>query len=128
MTKETLQHYRQIIEFASPYPPPEVDMTFRSMFGGAGGYVRERIFCVVTGEGLALKFAPDTQAKMVQETPEARHLSWTKLYLIVPSYIQEDEAQFSMWVGRSIDDVLTMPIKKNPRKRKLDYNDDGMDD
>jgi TfoX/Sxy family transcriptional regulator of competence genes len=128
MSKDTVQKFRQLIEFASPYPPPEVDMTFRRMFGGAGGYVRERIFCVVTDEGLALKFAPDTQAELVQDAPEARHLSWTKLYLIVPPYIQDDEAQFSVWVGRSIDDVLTMPIKKNPRKRKLEYTDDDMDD
>ena len=102
------------ITAAFPVPPPEVDLRFRAMFGGLGGYVRERIFFVLTGEGPALKFSPQTQALLRGQAPDAVHLSWTRLYLIVPLDIWDDDAQLGSWLERSIDDVLSAP----PRARR----------
>jgi TfoX/Sxy family transcriptional regulator of competence genes len=93
-------------------PPPEVDLRFQPMFGGLGGYVRERIFFVLTGEGPALKYAKATQDDLMIVTSEARHLSWTKLYLIVPDYIWDDDHLLPRWMQLSIDDVLAWPTKK----------------
>ncbi len=106
--KSTIQR----IEYCLPMPPPEVDLDFRQMFGGIGGYVRERIFFVLTDEGPALKFAKATQADLLQEAPDAFNLSWTRLYLVVPPYIWDDDARLSEWLQRSVDDVLAMPKKK----------------
>jgi hypothetical protein len=97
------------ITAAFPVPPPEVDLRFRPMFGGLGGYVRERIFFVLTGEGAALKFSPQSQALLRAQAPDAVHLSWTRLYLIVPPDIWDDDAQLGAWLERSIDDVLSAP-------------------
>lgn len=97
------------IEAAFPVPPPEVDLRFRPMFGGLGGYVRERIFFVLTDEGPALKFSRDTQDTLRSEAPDAAHLSWTRLYLTVPPDIWNDDARLGDWLQRSISDVLAAP-------------------
>jgi TfoX/Sxy family transcriptional regulator of competence genes len=100
------------LESVFPVPPPEVDLTFRQFFGGMGGYVRERIFFALTDEGAALKFSRDTQVALLQDAPDARHLSWTRLYLIVPPAVWDDDDRLTDWIQRSIDDVMAMPRRK----------------
>ncbi|MBE2184739.1 MAG: TfoX/Sxy family protein [Anaerolineae bacterium] len=102
----------QRIEYCFPVPPPEMDLDFRHMFGGIGGYVHERIFFVLTGEGPALKFTKATQSDLLQEAPDAINLSWTRLYLLVPPYIWNDDTRLTGWLQHSIDDVIAMPKKK----------------
>ncbi|HLU08943.1 MAG TPA: TfoX/Sxy family protein [Oceanobacillus sp.] len=110
--REQLLLHRDLIERAMPYPPPEVELYFRHMFGGMGGYVRERIFAILGSEGVALKFPPETQSELLQQAPDAHHLVWTRQYLILPPYILEDEARLSEWLQLSIDYVLSQPRKR----------------
>lgn len=110
--KPHLEKFRILVENAMPYPPPEVDLYFRPMFGGLGIYVRERIFSIVMSEGLAIKFPPDVQAQLRAQVPDVKHLSWTQQYLIVPPYIYDDEAQLGEWLQLSIDYVLSQPLKR----------------
>ncbi|MBW4437181.1 MAG: TfoX/Sxy family protein [Pleurocapsa minor GSE-CHR-MK-17-07R] len=98
-----------------PLPPPELELRFQPMFGGLGGYVRERIFFVLHSEGPALKFAKPTQDDLMTVSAEARHLSWTRLYLTVPDYIWHDDDLLPAWMQLSIDDVLAWPSKKKKR-------------
>lgn len=99
-----------------PYPPPEVELNFRHMFGGMGGYVRGRIFAVIETEYIALKYPPETQQRLLQQAPDATHIFWTRQYLILPPYILEDEARLSEWLQISIDYVLSQPLTRKRRR------------
>jgi TfoX/Sxy family transcriptional regulator of competence genes len=115
-SKQQLKHYCDLIEQAMPYPPPEVDLSFRHMFGGMGGYVRERIFAVIEMDYIALKYPPETQARLLEQAPDARHIFWTRQYLILPPYISDDEARLSEWLQISIDYVLSLPVSRKRRR------------
>lgn len=107
------------IEGLFPYPPPEYDLNFRYMFGGIGAYVRGRIFLIITDEGIAVKFAERTREMLHEQYPDVVQLSWTKLYLIMPPYVYDDEEAFSEWLRLSVDDVVHTPPKpRKPRARK----------
>lgn len=99
-----------------PYAPPEVELTFRYMFGGMGGYVRGRIFAVIETEYIALKYPQETQQRLLEQAPDARHIFWTRLYLILPPYISDDETRLSEWLQISIDYVLSLPISRKRRR------------
>jgi TfoX/Sxy family transcriptional regulator of competence genes len=115
-TKEQLQHFQTLVENAMPYPPPEVELSFRHMFGGMGVYVRGRIFALFLSDGIALKFSPQTQEDLLQQVPDAEHVSWTRQYLIVPPYILDDETRLSEWLQLSIDDMISQPLKRKRRR------------
>ena len=114
--REQLAYHRDLIERAMPYPPPEVELYFRHMFGGMGGYVRGRIFTVLVSDGVALKFPPETQSELLEQAPDAYHLVWTRQYLILPPYILEDEARLNEWLQLSIDYVLAQPLTRKRRR------------
>jgi TfoX/Sxy family transcriptional regulator of competence genes len=114
--REQLILHRDLIERSMPYPPPEVELNFRHMFGGMGGYVRGRIFTILVTEGVALKFPPETQSELLHQAPDAHHLVWTQQYLVVPPYILEDEARLSEWLQISIDYVLSLPLTRKRRR------------
>lgn len=115
-SKEQLAYFSSLIENAMPYPPPEVDLSFRPMFGALGLYVRERIFGFILNEGLALKYPPDTQETLLQQAPDAFHPFWTRQYLILPPYIYEDGLRLNDWLQLSIDYVLSQPLKRKKRR------------
>ena len=50
---------REAVELAAEALPPEIEMTFRSMFGGMGASVQGRMFASLSNIGLALKL-PET--------------------------------------------------------------------
>jgi TfoX/Sxy family transcriptional regulator of competence genes len=115
-TKEQHTRFSALVENAMPYPPPEVDLSFRPMFGALGLYVRERIFGFILDEGLALKFPTETQEQLLQQAPDAIHPFWTRQYLILPPYIYEDELRLNDWLQLSIDYVLSQPLKRKRRR------------
>lgn len=110
--KEHLLYFRDLVENAMPYPPPEVDLSFRPMFGALGIYVRDRIFAFVLTEGLALKLSPELQERLLDQAPDVRHPIWTQQYLILPPYIYEDESALNDWLQISIDYILSQPVKR----------------
>ncbi len=116
MQKEILTRYQHLIEDACPYPPPEIELGFRRMFGGLGIYVRGRICAIVTNEGLALKLDDYGQDELREDAPDARNLSWTPKYLIAPPYVVDDPALLGDWLQRSIDYVLSLPPEKKKGK------------
>lgn len=110
-----LLYWRNRIEDCLPYPPPEVELDFRHMFGGMGAYVRGKIFAILFGDEIALKFDRRTQDALLEEAPDAQHVSWTKLYFVLPTRIAEDDSTLGEWMRLSIDDVLNAP----PRNGKF---------
>jgi TfoX/Sxy family transcriptional regulator of competence genes len=113
-----LRRYEHLIEDACPYPPPEIELSFRHMFGALGAYARGRIFCFVTSEGLAVKLDDYGQGELRETAPEARTLSWTTKYLIAPPAIVDDPSQLGDWLGRSIEYVLSLPVEKKAKGRR----------
>jgi TfoX/Sxy family transcriptional regulator of competence genes len=118
MELAALRQYERQIEEACPFPPPEVELSFRHMFGALGAYVRGRIFCFVTSEGLAVKLDDYGQGELREDAPDARNLSWTTKYLIAPPAVVDDPAQLSDWLGRSIEYVLSLPPEKKGKGRR----------
>lgn len=116
MPSERLLRYQRLIEQASPWPPPEIDLMFRPMFGGLGIYTRGRIFAIVTSEGLAFKLDDYAQGELKETAPDAVHLSWTRKYLIAPPYIEDDPARLEDWMQRSVEYVQSLPPEKKKRK------------
>lgn len=114
---ERLRRYQHLIEDVCPYPPPEAELNFRPMFGGLGIYTRGRIFAFVTDEGLAFKLDDYAQGELKESTPGAVNLSWTRKYLIVPSYIEDDQARLEDWIQRSLGYVWSLPPGKRGKKR-----------
>ena len=112
MEKSELLHYQLLIEEAFPYPPPEVDLSFRRMFGGLGMYVRGRICAIVTNEGLGFKLDEYAQGELRGIWPEAQNISWTAKYLIAPPDVVADPALLTDWIQRCVDYVLSVPPKK----------------
>ena len=110
--KEHLHYFRDLVENAMPYPPPEVELSFRPMFGALGLYARERIFGFILNDGLALKFPPETQEELLKWAPQAHQPFWTRQYLVLPHYIHNDAEALSQWLQISIDYVLSQPLKR----------------
>ena len=115
---------QQKVEAAMPYPAEEMDLTFRSMFGGVGAYVRGRFFASISDVGLALKFSPQDQDELLKQAPETKHLQYgpdapiSKQYLVVPELILHDATLLETWLKQSIDYVVTLPIKAKKKKTK----------
>jgi TfoX/Sxy family transcriptional regulator of competence genes len=119
--KEELRPLQQALEAAMPYPPEAVDLTFRSMFGGIGAYVRGRYFVSISAIGLALKLPADLQDQLLDEEPEAKRLQYSpeapvsKQYILVPPHFLNNHSLLEPWVKKSIDYAVTLPLKKKKK-------------
>jgi TfoX/Sxy family transcriptional regulator of competence genes len=118
MSKETLVKTRALIEDAMPYPPNEVDLQFKFMFGGMGVFARTRVFAVILGEDIGVKLPPS----QLDAARAAGGMNWVyadkgkemvmKGYIIFPHKITHDPQAFGEWMRQSIDYVLSLPAKK----------------
>ena len=105
----------------------DMDLTFKPMFGGVCAYVSGRVFASLSDIGLALKLPPDAQAdllaldgaKRLQYEPDAPP---SKQYVVVPPAMQADPAALAVWLGRSVEYVLSLPAPK-PRASKAKHKD-----
>jgi TfoX/Sxy family transcriptional regulator of competence genes len=122
MSKAILATSRALIEDAMPYPPNEVDLQFKFMFGGMGAFARTRIFAVILGEDIGLKLPPD----QLDPAHAVGGVNWVyedkgkemvmKSYIVFPHAITHDPQAFGEWMRLSIDYVLSLPAKKRPAK------------
>jgi TfoX/Sxy family transcriptional regulator of competence genes len=100
--------------------PVARDWVFKPMFGGVSGYVEDRICASLSNIGLALKLAPDAQekllslegAKRLRYEPDAPE---SKQYIVVPESVCAAEKELAVWVGDSVDYVLSLPAPKPKR-------------
>lgn len=123
MAKETLLKARALLEDATPYPPNEIDLNFKFMFGGMGAFARGRMFAAILGEDVALKLPPDA----VNDAASEGAKQWVyaesgkempmSTYMVMPREIVEDVEQCAYWMKLAIDYVMAQPAKK-PRSRK----------
>ena len=124
MSKEEIESMRNAVELAAENLPPDIELTFRSMFGGMGGSVRGRMFASLSNIGLALKLPESEQPGLLAEEGAA-YLQYepdapvSKSYVVVPSGFLSDTARLAPWVEKSVKYALTLPLpKKKAAKSK----------
>ena len=124
MSKETLLKTRALLENALPYPPSEVDIQFKYMFGGMGAFAKGRMFAAIMGDNeVSFKLPPDA----LDEAYQAGGKQWVyedkgkeakmSTYTIFPPDVIVDAERCEGWMRLAIDYVLTLPAKK-PRASK----------
>ncbi|MCC6972796.1 MAG: TfoX/Sxy family protein [Anaerolineae bacterium] len=89
----------------------------RLMFGGAGFYVDGRIFAAWFGRGsVALKLSEDEGQALIASGGRASE--GARLYIELPETALNDPAQLSVWVGKSVRYVRSLPSKRRSSKNK----------
>lgn len=85
---------------------PDVDLSFRSMFGGIMGYAGGVVFASLSNVGLGLKLAKADQSDLIalggvplRYEPDSPP---SKSYVVVPAELLRDRDSLRAWVARSI--------------------------
>lgn len=98
--------------------PPDLEVTFRPMFGGLFAYADGKPFASLSDVGLALKFVGGERDAMLA-LPGAEPLRYepaqpaSKSYVVVPEPMLSEPNELRSWVIRS---VSSLPAKR-ARKR-----------
>lgn len=93
---------------------PELELSFRPMFGGIMGYAAGRPFASLSNVGLALKLAGADHAALLA-LPGATPLRYTpdsppsRSYIVVPTSMLADPINLGAWAKRS---ATTQPSKR----------------
>ena len=101
--------------------PPDLDLSFRPMFGGILAYLDGKPLASLSNVGLALKLAGADHAALLA-LPGATPLKYepnsppSKSYVTVPEAMLEDHAALRAWVARAAEGLKS--IVKKPRKKK----------
>lgn len=101
--------------------PPDLDLSFKPMFGGILAYVDGKAFASLSNVGLALKLAGADHAEL-SALPGARALQYepssppSKSYVCVPDVMLDDLAALRAWIARAAEGLKGM-VKK-PRSAK----------
>jgi TfoX/Sxy family transcriptional regulator of competence genes len=101
--------------------PSEIDLQFKSMFGGIGVYADGRMFCSLSDIGLALKFDGEEHAAFLK-VKGAKPLQYeaeappSKSYIVVPAGVLKERTALRAWIARSVASVKSKPAKRPPPK------------
>lgn len=118
----SIDEMKDRISEAAETAVPDIDLTFRPMFGGVCAYVGGRVFASLSNIGLGLKLAPSAQDDLLAE-PGAKRLRYepdapeSKQYIVIPESAVSDAETLAPWVKRSVEYVLTLPAPK-PKRAK----------
>lgn len=105
-----------IVEAAAP---PDLDVTFRAMFGGILAYAEGKPFVSLSDVGLAVKLAGVDHTELMAVSG-AKALQYdesqpvSKTYVVVPESMLKDKDTLRGWLKRS---ATNLPAKK-PKKAK----------
>lgn len=93
---------------------PDIELSFRRMFGGIMGYVAEVPFASLSNVGLALKFTPAEREKALA-LPGAKPLQYepdappSKSYVVLPAAVVADGASLHDWIVASANGLKPKP-------------------
>ena len=96
---------------------PDIELSFRKMFGGIMGYASEMVFASLSNVGLALKLTPADRDRALA-LPGAVPLRYepdappSKSYGVVRAAILADDAALAHWVGRSAAAVKPAVVRR----------------
>ncbi|WP_156141018.1 TfoX/Sxy family protein [Sphingomonas sp. 37zxx] len=97
--------------------PPDLNVTFRPMFGGVFAYVDGKPFASLSDVGLALKFAGSERDALLA-VPGAEPLRYeadqpaSKSYVVVPESMLSQPDQLRSWVIRSASALPAKRVRK----------------
>ncbi len=100
--------------------PPDLELSFRPMFGGIMGYVDAKVFASLSDVGLALKLAGADREALLAE-PGARPLQYepdqppSRSYVAVPDAMLSDPDSLRRWIVRS---AAGLPSPRKAAKRR----------
>jgi TfoX/Sxy family transcriptional regulator of competence genes len=104
--------------------PPDLDLSFRPMFGGILAYADGKAFASLSNVGLALKLAGADHAEL-SALPGARPLRYepdappSKSYVCVPDAMLKDRDGLRAWIARGAESLKNVVKKpRAPRSRK----------
>lgn len=89
---------------------PDIDLSFRKMFGGITGYAGDVVFASLSDVGLALKFSGSEHTRALA-LPGAKALQYepgaavSKSYVVLPPHVVADGAQLHEWITASANGV-----------------------
>jgi TfoX/Sxy family transcriptional regulator of competence genes len=96
--------------------PPDLDLSFRPMFGGIMVYADGKAFATLADVGLSLKVSGALQAEYLA-APGARPLRYapdappSKSYVTVPDALLADRETLRDWIARAAAGLAVMPAK-----------------
>ncbi|QYE35918.1 TfoX/Sxy family protein [Polymorphobacter sp. PAMC 29334] len=96
---------------------PDLDLSFRKMFGGIMGYAAGVVFASLSDVGLALKLS-GTERDRALALPGALPLRYepdapsSKSYVVLPSEVVADSAALHDWAVASVAGLKPKPVKK----------------
>lgn len=97
--------------------PPDLDVTFRPMFGGLFAYADGKPFASLSDIGLALKFVGNERDAMLA-LPGAVPLRYEpdqpagKSYVVVPERMLSEPGELRSWVIRSVSSLPAKRVRK----------------
>ena len=98
--------------------PPDLELSFRPMFGGIMGYADAKVFASLSNVGLALKLSgPDREALLAE--PGARPLRYepdqppSKSYVVLPEAMLSNPDALRRWIVRC---TAAPPIRRERTK------------
>jgi len=97
--------------------PPDLEVTFRPMFGGLFAYADGKPFASLSDVGLALKFVGSARDAMLA-LPGAEPLRYepdqppSKSYVLVPEPMLSEPDALGSWVIRSVSGLPAKRVRK----------------
>jgi TfoX/Sxy family transcriptional regulator of competence genes len=97
--------------------PPDLELTFRPMFGGIMAYAEGKPLASLSDVGLALKAIGPLHAEFLS-APGALPLRYepdappSKSYVVVPEALLADRATLRGWIARAAEAVSAAPAKR----------------
>jgi TfoX/Sxy family transcriptional regulator of competence genes len=97
--------------------PPDLNVTFRPMFGGLFAYADDKPFASLSDIGLALKFT-GAEHEAILALPGAAPLRYepdqpaSKSYVVMPEPMLSEPDELRAWVIRSISRLPTKRVRK----------------
>ena len=97
--------------------PPDLNVTFRPMFGGLFAYADGKPFASLSDVGLALKFA-GREREAIMALPGAAALRYepdqpaSKSYVVIPETMLSEPDELRSWVIRSVSGLPAKHVRK----------------
>lgn len=102
---------------------PDIELSFRRMFGGIMGYAAEAAFASLSDVGLALRFDDAAEHARALALPGAAALRYapdqpaSKTYVVLPSEVVADGAQLHDWIAAAANGLKPKASRRGSARR-----------
>jgi TfoX/Sxy family transcriptional regulator of competence genes len=102
--------------------PPDLELTFKPMFGGIMAYAEGKVFASLSDVGLAFKLSGADREDLLA-IPGSKPLRYepdqppSKSYVVVPDDMLSDLASLRVWISRSFKGLMPKAAQSRARPR-----------